>query len=169
MSKRVPQFKTDEEAEKFLEQDLSDYLDPKYMVPLPFEYRPKDAQVNLRLAKELLQATHQDDRRVHVVFPELADHIQRLRQSRPAFQSALRRKLNGRTVGHGIAERNAQFDQIGAGGGQAVENLLRGLPVRIASASHVVAAMPAGLTSCAPRTGVSRWKAIAATRSGSGA
>ena len=56
MSKRVPQFKTDEEVEKFLEQDLSDYLDPKYMVPLPFEYRPKDAQVNLRLAKELLQA-----------------------------------------------------------------------------------------------------------------
>jgi predicted DNA binding CopG/RHH family protein len=56
MSKRVPQFKTDEEAEKFLEQDLSDYLDPKYMVPLPFEYRPKDTQVNLRLAKELLQA-----------------------------------------------------------------------------------------------------------------
>ena len=56
MGKRIPQFKTDEEVEKFLEQDLSDYLDPKYMVPLPFEYRPKDAQVNLRLAKELLQA-----------------------------------------------------------------------------------------------------------------
>ena len=56
MGKRIPQFKTDEEAEKFLEQDLSDYLDPKYMVPLLFEYRPKDAQVNLRLAKELLQA-----------------------------------------------------------------------------------------------------------------
>jgi len=56
MSKRVPQFKTDEEAEKFLEQDLSDYLDPKYMVPLRFEFKPKDTQVNLRLAKELLQA-----------------------------------------------------------------------------------------------------------------
>ena len=56
MGKRIPQFKTDEEAEKFLEQDLSDYLDPKYMVPLRFEFKPKDAQVNLRLAKELLQA-----------------------------------------------------------------------------------------------------------------
>ena len=56
MSKRIPQFKSDEEVEKFLEQDLSDYLDPKYMIPLRFEYKPKDAQVNLRLAKELLQA-----------------------------------------------------------------------------------------------------------------
>jgi len=54
--KRIPQFKTDEEAEKFLEQDLSDYLDPAYMVPLRFEFKPKDAQVNLRLSKGLLQA-----------------------------------------------------------------------------------------------------------------
>jgi predicted DNA binding CopG/RHH family protein len=56
MSKRIPHFKTDEEVEKFLEQDLSDYLDPKYMVPLRFEFKPKDTQVNLRLAKGLLQA-----------------------------------------------------------------------------------------------------------------
>ncbi len=54
--KRIPQFKTDEEAEKFLEQDLSDYLDPKYMVPLHFEFKPKDTQVNLRLSKGLLTA-----------------------------------------------------------------------------------------------------------------
>jgi len=54
--KRIPQFKTDEEAEKFLEQDLSDYLDPKYMVPLRFEFKPKDTQVNLRLSKGLLHA-----------------------------------------------------------------------------------------------------------------
>jgi len=56
MGKRVPQFKTDEEVERFLEQDLSDYLDPANMVPLRFEFQPKDAQVNLRLAKGLLQA-----------------------------------------------------------------------------------------------------------------
>ncbi len=54
--KRMPQFKTDEEMEKFLEQDLSDYLDPAYMVPLRFEFKPKDAQVNLRLSKGLLNA-----------------------------------------------------------------------------------------------------------------
>jgi predicted DNA binding CopG/RHH family protein len=55
MGKRRPQFKTDEEAEKFLEQALSAYLDPKYRVPLRFEFKPKDAQVNLRLAKDLLR------------------------------------------------------------------------------------------------------------------
>ena len=56
MGKRVPQFKTDEEAEKFLEQDLTDYLDPAHMIPLRFEFQPKDAQVNLRLSKGLLDA-----------------------------------------------------------------------------------------------------------------
>ena len=56
MGKRIPQFKTDEEAEKFLEQDLTDYIDPKYLIPLRFEFKPKDTQVNLRLAKGLLQA-----------------------------------------------------------------------------------------------------------------
>ena len=56
MGKRVPQFKTDEEAEKFLGQDLTDYLDPAHMIPLRFEFQPKDAQVNLRLSKGLLDA-----------------------------------------------------------------------------------------------------------------
>jgi len=56
MSKRVPRFTSDEAAEKFLEQDLSDYLDPQYMQPLTFEFQPKDTQLNLRLSKGLLKA-----------------------------------------------------------------------------------------------------------------
>ena len=56
MSKRVPVFKTDEEAEAFLEQDLSDYLDPANLQRIHFEYQPKDTQLNLRLSKNLLQA-----------------------------------------------------------------------------------------------------------------
>ena len=56
MGKRVPQFKTDEEAEKFLEQGLTDYPDPEHMIPLRFEFKPKDSQLNLRLAQGLLQA-----------------------------------------------------------------------------------------------------------------
>lgn len=56
MSKRIPRFTSDEAAEKFLEQDLSEYMNPKYMVPLTFEYQPKDAQLNLRLSKGLLDA-----------------------------------------------------------------------------------------------------------------
>jgi predicted DNA binding CopG/RHH family protein len=56
MSKRVPILLSDEEAEKFLDQDLSDYLDPANMVPLKFEFQPKDTQLNLRLSRNLLTA-----------------------------------------------------------------------------------------------------------------
>jgi predicted DNA binding CopG/RHH family protein len=56
MGKRIPKFKSDEEVEKFLEQDLSDYLDPENLQPIRFEFQPKDTQVNLRLSKGLLQA-----------------------------------------------------------------------------------------------------------------
>ena len=56
MNKRVPRLRTDEEAEAFLEQDLSEYLDPKHMVPLRYEVRPKGRSINLRLSEELLSA-----------------------------------------------------------------------------------------------------------------
>ena len=46
MSKQIPRFKTDEEAEQFLEQDLTDYLDPKNFTPVTFELLPKTKQVN---------------------------------------------------------------------------------------------------------------------------
>jgi len=56
MTRRVPRLRTDEEAEAFLEQDLSEYLDPKHMVPLRYEVRPKGRSINLRLSEELLSA-----------------------------------------------------------------------------------------------------------------
>ncbi len=56
MTKRVPDFRTDEEAAAFLEQDLSEYIDPEHMVPLRYEIRPKGRSVNLRLSEELLGA-----------------------------------------------------------------------------------------------------------------
>jgi predicted DNA binding CopG/RHH family protein len=56
MSKRAPRLRTDDEAEAFLEQDLSEYIDPAHMVPLRYEVRPKGRSVNLRLSEELLGA-----------------------------------------------------------------------------------------------------------------
>ena len=53
--RRVPHFKTDEEAEAFLEQDLSD-LDFSQFKPSPFEFTPKAAQLNMRLPEALLEA-----------------------------------------------------------------------------------------------------------------
>ncbi|QEA13380.1 MULTISPECIES: CopG family antitoxin [Comamonas] len=53
--KRVPEFKTDDEAEAFLEQDLSD-LDLKQFKPMRFEVVKKEAALNMRLPAVLLDA-----------------------------------------------------------------------------------------------------------------
>jgi predicted DNA binding CopG/RHH family protein len=45
---------TDEEAEAFLDQDLSD-LDFSQFVPTRFEFEAKDATVTMRLSQRLLQ------------------------------------------------------------------------------------------------------------------
>jgi predicted DNA binding CopG/RHH family protein len=55
MKRKVPEFKSDEEAEAFLEQDLSD-LDFSQFKPLRFEFRPKQKSINLRISEELLEA-----------------------------------------------------------------------------------------------------------------
>ena len=56
MSKRAPRLRTDDEAENFLDKDLSDYIDPKYMVPLRFEFENKNKAINIRLSEGLLNA-----------------------------------------------------------------------------------------------------------------
>ena len=56
MSKKLPVFKTDKEAENFLDQDLSDYISAENFAPFQFEFRPKQKSVNLRISEELLDA-----------------------------------------------------------------------------------------------------------------
>jgi predicted DNA binding CopG/RHH family protein len=53
--KRVPEFKTEAEAEAFLEQDLSG-LDFKQFKPMQFEIAQKDAALNMRIPAVLLDA-----------------------------------------------------------------------------------------------------------------
>jgi predicted DNA binding CopG/RHH family protein len=53
--RKVPRLKTDEEAEAFLAQDLSD-LDFSQFKPMKFEFQPKDKSINLRLPESLLKA-----------------------------------------------------------------------------------------------------------------
>jgi len=55
MKRKVPEFRTDEEAEAFLEQDLAN-LDFSQFKPMHFEFRPKQKSINLRLSEELLDA-----------------------------------------------------------------------------------------------------------------
>lgn len=53
--KRVPEFKTDKEAETFLEQDLSG-LDFEQFKPMRFEIAQKDAVLSMRIPAPLLDA-----------------------------------------------------------------------------------------------------------------
>lgn len=53
--KRVPEFKTDAEAEAFLEKDLSG-LDFKQFKPMRFEVAKKEAALNMRLPAALMDA-----------------------------------------------------------------------------------------------------------------
>jgi predicted DNA binding CopG/RHH family protein len=55
MARKVPVLKTDEEAEAFLMQDLSD-LDFSQFKPLHFEFEKKEAQLNMRVPRPLLEA-----------------------------------------------------------------------------------------------------------------
>ena len=56
MKKKIPAFKSDEEAERFVDTaDLSDY-DLSGLKPVRFEFEKKSAQVNVRVPKALLDA-----------------------------------------------------------------------------------------------------------------
>jgi predicted DNA binding CopG/RHH family protein len=62
MKRKVPAFKTDREAEEFLEQDLSD-LDFSQFKPMRFEFKPKQKSVNLRISNDLLDAVRKNAKR----------------------------------------------------------------------------------------------------------
>ena len=55
MARKVPSLRTDEEAEAFLAQDLSD-LDFDQFKPMQFEFGKKEAQLNMRVPLPLLEA-----------------------------------------------------------------------------------------------------------------
>jgi len=56
MSKSVPHFASDEEAEAFLEQDLTDYLDLGAFRPVRFVFSGPTKRVSLRIPEALLEA-----------------------------------------------------------------------------------------------------------------
>ena len=48
--------KSDKEAEEFLDQDLTDYLDLKNFQRVSFEFQPKTKKISIRVSEELLEA-----------------------------------------------------------------------------------------------------------------
>jgi predicted DNA binding CopG/RHH family protein len=75
MKKKVPHFKTDEEAEAFLEQDLTDYLHAGNFKPMHFEIRPKKKSINLRLSEGLLDAVRENAKREGVPYQRYIRHL----------------------------------------------------------------------------------------------
>jgi len=68
MKKKFPKFKTDAEAEAFVEKaDLSEY-DLSDMMPMRFELRRKDKSISLRLPERLLDAVRINAKRVGIPY-----------------------------------------------------------------------------------------------------
>jgi predicted DNA binding CopG/RHH family protein len=68
MRKKFPDFKTDAEAEAFVDTaDLSEY-DFSDMVPMRFELRRKDKSVSLRLPERLLDEVRSHAKRANMPY-----------------------------------------------------------------------------------------------------
>ncbi len=86
MKKRFPDFKTDAEAERFVETaDLAQY-DFSDMAPMRFELRKKDRAVSLRLPEALLEAVRERAARAGMPYQRFI---------RLAVEQALRQKPAG--------------------------------------------------------------------------
>lgn len=72
--RKVPHFKTDAEAEAFLEQDLSD-LDFSQFKPMHFEIKPKEKTINLRISESLLDAVRENAKREGVPYQRFIRHL----------------------------------------------------------------------------------------------
>ena len=84
MKKKMPRFKSDREAEKFVEKaDLTE-SDLSGMRPIHFEFQPKSERVNMRLPRLLLEAVRASASRAGVPYQRfirqaLEDAVQRKR------------------------------------------------------------------------------------------
>jgi predicted DNA binding CopG/RHH family protein len=68
MKKKFPKFKSDAEAEAFVDKaNLSEY-DFSDMVPMRFELRRKDKSVSLRLPERLLDAVRAKAKRIGIPY-----------------------------------------------------------------------------------------------------
>ena len=84
MKKKLPRFKSDKAAEKFVEKsDLTDY-DLSSMRSIRFEFQPKGERVNMRLPRQLLEAVRASAAQAGVPYQRfirqaLEDAVQRKR------------------------------------------------------------------------------------------
>jgi len=83
MKKKWPVLKSDEEAERFVETaDLSEY-DFSEMVPMPFEFEPKTAQINMRVPQSLLEALKERAKRRGIPYTRFIRELMEREIARP--------------------------------------------------------------------------------------
>lgn len=84
MKKKLPRFRSDKEAEDFVEKvDLTEY-DLSAMRPIRFEFQPKSERVNMRVPRQLLDAVRASAAKAGVPYQRfirqaLEDAVQRKR------------------------------------------------------------------------------------------
>lgn len=74
MRRKVPRLRSDEDAERFLEQDLTDYIDRRALRIAHFELRPKDKLISLRLSQQLLDAAKDAAERDGISYQKFIRH-----------------------------------------------------------------------------------------------
>lgn len=68
MKKKLPELKTDNEAEDFIDTvDLTEY-DLSALVPMQFEFQRKECSITLRLSDPLLEAIKQEATRSNIPY-----------------------------------------------------------------------------------------------------
>ena len=83
MKKKLPKFRSDQEAEEFVaEADLTEY-DLSEMRPIRFEFQPKSERVNMRLPRQLLDAVRSSAAKAGVPYQRFI---------RQALEEAVQRK-----------------------------------------------------------------------------
>jgi predicted DNA binding CopG/RHH family protein len=88
MKKRLPNLKSDRAMARFLESDLSQYLDADNLFPATFEFAPKAKVVNLRMSEGLLSAVKNASRKRGIPYQ---------RYIREALEQILKKEIGSQT------------------------------------------------------------------------
>jgi predicted DNA binding CopG/RHH family protein len=73
--KKMPHFKTDEELEAFLEQDLSSYLHKGNFSDIKFVFEPKSEKLNMRMTPSLMKTLKQRAKKLKIPYQKYVHSV----------------------------------------------------------------------------------------------
>jgi predicted DNA binding CopG/RHH family protein len=96
MARKFPVLRSDEEAEAFLEQDLTDYISAENFAAYRYEFRPKEKSLNLRISEGLLEAVRDRARQEGIPYQRYIRQALETAVARaPAAAAGKRRRAGG--------------------------------------------------------------------------